>query len=199
VELSEVITLRRMTRNFTARPLDDQVVDDLLTLALRAPSAGHTQGREFVVLEGAEQTARYWQATTDEEWRTGSRRYAGLSRAPVIVLVFADPAAYVARYRERDKEQPDGKQVEWTVPFWFVDAGFAVMHLLLGATDREIGAAFLGNFRGEDALRSSLGVPDRLRWLGAVLLGEPAEPDPPSSSSARPRRTLGDSVHRGGW
>jgi nitroreductase len=179
VELSEVVTLRHMTRNFAARPLDDQVVDELLTLALRAPSAGHTQGREFVVLEGAEQTARYWRATTDEEWRSRSRRYAGLSRAPVVILVFSDPPAYVARYRERDKVRPDGKEVEWTVPFWFVDAAFSTMHLLLGAADREVGAAF--------------------RWLGAVLLGQPAEPDPRSSSSARPRRTLGDSVHRGSW
>ncbi len=199
MELSEVVTLRHMTRNFAARPLDDQVVDELLTLALRAPSAGHTQGREFVVLEGAEQTARYWRATTDEEWRSRSRRYAGLSRAPVVILVFSDPPAYVTRYRERDKVRPDGKEVEWTVPFWFVDAAFSTMHLLLGAADREVGAAFLGNFRGEDTLRASLGIPDRLRWLGAVLLGQPAEPDPRSSSSARPRRTLGDSVHRGSW
>ena len=199
MELSEVISRRRMTRAFTARPLDDGVVDGLLSLALRAPSAGNTQGREFVVLEGAEQTDRYWQATTDEAWRTGSRRYAGLSRAPVIVLVFADPPAYVARYRERDKQRQDAEEVEWIVPFWFVDAAFATMHLLLGASDRGVGAAFLGNFRGEDALRTALGIPDRLRWLGAVLLGEPADPDPPSSSSDRPRRTLDDSVHRGTW
>ena len=57
--------------------------------------------------------------------------------------------------------------------------------LLLGATDRGLGAAFLGNFRGEDALHSALGVPDRFRWLGAVLLGEASEPDPPSSSASR--------------
>ncbi len=199
MELSEVIARRHMTRSFTASPLDDGVVDELLSLALRAPSAGNTQGREFVVLEGAEQTDRFWQATTDGAWRSRSRRYAGLSRAPVIVLVFADPPAYVARYRELDKQPRDGEEIEWIVPFWFVDAAFATMHLLLGAADRGIGAAFLGNFRGEDTLRAWLGIPDRLRWLGAVLLGERAEPDPPSSSSSRPRRTLGDSVHRGAW
>ncbi|HEX3980658.1 MAG TPA: nitroreductase family protein, partial [Acidimicrobiales bacterium] len=139
MELSEVISRRRMTRTFTARPLDDGVVDGLLSLALRAPSAGNTQGREFVVLEGAEQTDPFWQATTDEAWRTGSRRYAGLSRAPVVVLVFADPTAYVDRYRERDKQRQDGEEVEWIVPFWFVDAAFATMHLLLGASERGVG------------------------------------------------------------
>jgi len=187
-----------MTRNFSGQPLDAGVVDALLAAALRAPSAGNTQGREFVVLEGADQTSRYWQAATDVAWRATSPRFGGLSRAPVVVLVFADPEAYRSRYREPDKS-PDGRDLEWVVPFWFVDAAFATMHLLLAATDQGVGAAFLGNFRGEDAVRTSFGVPERLRWLGAVLLGQGAEPDPASSSAERHPRTLEESVHRGQW
>jgi nitroreductase len=199
VELIEAVARRRMTRNFSANPVDPVVIDELLEAALRAPSAGHTQGREFVVLEGVEQTSVFWQATTDAAWRDSSRRFAGLSRAPAVILVFADPDAYVARYQEPDKTRSDGVAVEWVVPFWFVDAAFSTMTLLLAAADRGIGAAFLGNFRGEDELRSSLAVPEQFRWLGAVLLGEAAEPDPPSSSAVRSRRTLEESVHRGRW
>jgi nitroreductase len=199
MELTEAVLRRRMTRNFTAEPLAPGVVDRLLAGALRAPSAGNTQGREFVVLEGAAETARYWEATTDPAWRSRSRRFVGLSRAPVVVVAFVDPAAYVARYQEPDKARPDGEAVEWVVPYWYVDAAFAVMAMLLGAADSGLGAAFLGNFRGEEALRTALGVPDHLRWFGAVLLGEAATPDPPSASAARRRRTIEDSVHRGRW
>lgn len=199
MELTEAVLRRRMTRNFTAEPVAPGVVDRLLAGALRAPSAGNTQGREFVVLEGATETARYWEATTDPAWRSRSRRFVGLSRAPVVVAAFVDPAAYVARYQEPDKARPDGEAVEWVVPYWYVDAAFAVMAMLLGAADSGLGAAFLGNFRGEEALRSALGVPDHLRWFGAVLLGEAATPDPPSASAARRRRTIEDSVHRGRW
>lgn len=174
-------------------------MDDLMAAALRAPSAGNTQGREFIVLEGPEETSAYWGATTDEAWRISSRRFEGLARAPVVVVVLADPEAYAARYREPDKARSDGTEVEWVVPYWFVDASFATMTLLLAATDRGVGAAFLGNFRGEDRLRTVLGVPERLRWLGAVLLGEGAEPDPPSSSASRRHRTVAESVHRGRW
>jgi nitroreductase len=198
MELTEVLGTRRMTRNFSGQPLGRDIVDQLVGAALSAPSAGNTQGREFVVLEGAPQTSLYWQTTTDEGWRSRSRRFEGMSRAPVIVLPFADPEAYMARYREPDKS-PAGTDVEWVVPYWFVDAAFATMAVLLAATDQGIGAAFLGNFRGEEALRAELGVPDRLRLLGAVLLGEPSRPDPPSTSAVRPHRTLEDSIHRGGW
>jgi nitroreductase len=199
MELSEAVLRRRMTRNFTAEPLAPGVLDRLMAGAMRAPSAGNTQGREFVVLEGPAETARYWEATTDPAWRSRSRRFVGLSRAPVVVVPFVDPAAYVARYREPDKARPDGEAVEWVVPYWYVDAAFAVMTMLLGAADSGLGAAFLGNFRSEEALRSALGVPDHLRWFGAVLLGEAAVPDPPSASAARRRRTIEDSVHRGRW
>ncbi|HEX4219416.1 MAG TPA: nitroreductase family protein [Acidimicrobiales bacterium] len=199
MELTEAIGRRRMTRNFSGRPLPDGLVDGMLADALRAPSAGNTQGLELVVLEGPAQTHRYWQATTDEAWRRDSRRYEGLRRAPVVILAYADPDRYVDRYREPDKSPVDGTDVTWVVPFWFVDVAFATMTLLLRAAEEQIGAAFLGNFRGDEELSAVLGVPPRLAWMGAVLLGEAAEPDPPSSSLKRGRRPFEEAVHRGGW
>lgn len=198
MELTEAVRRRHMTRNFTGAPLDRALLDALLSDALAAPSAGNTQGRDLVVLEGPAETGSFWNATTDEAWRKRSRRFEGLSRAPVVVLAFSDPDAYAERYREPDKARRGGA-IDWVVPYWHVDAAFLVMTLLLGAADRGIGAAFLGNFRGEESLRDVLGVPLGMRWLGAVLLGEPARPDPPSISATRPRRTLTDSVHRGAW
>lgn len=197
--MTEALRRRRMCRNFSDRPLASGVIEQLLEGALRAPSAGNTQGRDFVLLEGPEETALYWNATTDPAWRARSSRFEGLARAPVVVLPYADPEAYAARYREPDKAGEDGREMEWPVPYWLVDTAFAIMALLLGATDLGLGAAFLGNFRGEEDLRTALGVPPQLCWLGAVLVGEPRLPDPPSSSAGRARRTLGMSVHRGGW
>jgi nitroreductase len=188
-----------MTRNFSDSPLPDGLVDEILADALRAPSAGNSQGTEFVVLEGTTQTDRYWQATTDEAWRRDSRRYEGLRRAPVVVLAYGDPHRYASRYSEPDKARADGADVTWVVPFWFVDVAFATMAVLLRAAEARIGAAFLGNFRGEAELRSVLAVPKRMVWMGAVLLGQPAQPDPPSSSLRRERRPFEESVHRGRW
>ncbi len=199
MELTAALSRRRMTRNFSGRPPSPGVVDALVGRALTAPSAGFTQGVDLVVLEGPDQTARYWAATSDEAWRRRSSRYPGLVRAPVVVLPFCDPDAYVARYAEADKARSGEPPVEWVVPFWFVDAAFCTMSLLLLAADAGLGAAFLGNFRGEDALRAALGVPAGHRWLGAVLLGEAASPDPPSASLRRGRRPFDETVHRGGW
>jgi nitroreductase len=190
-----------MVRSFSGAMPSPQVRESLFELARRAPTAGNSQGWDAVVLEGPEQTARFWEATTTEPWRERSPRWPGLRRAPVIVALFSDPGAYVRRYREPDKEAsglgsgPDA----WPVPYWDTDAAMAVMILLLAAVDAGLGACFLGNFRGEDELRAVLGVPPDRRYLGAVLLGEPGGDDPPSPSSSRPRRSSPEVFHRGSW
>ncbi|HEY5026407.1 MAG TPA: nitroreductase family protein [Acidimicrobiales bacterium] len=205
MDLSDAVRRRRMVRSFSGRPVPAEVLDRALDLACRAPSAGNTGGWDAVVLAGPEQTSAFWDATTTDEWRARSRRWPGLRRAPVVVAIFVDQDAYRARYDEPDKAgsglgagafEGDGA---WPVPYWFVDGGFAVLVMLLAAEDVGLGACFLGNFRGEVALRQALGVPPDRRYLGAVLMGEPGGADPPSPSLARGRRRPSDVVHRGRW
>jgi nitroreductase len=202
VEFTDAVRHRKMVRSFSGRPLPRSVVDRLLEVALRGPSAGNTGGWDAVVLQGPSETAPFWDATTTADWRATSPRWPGLERAPVAVVLFAHPGAYLARYAETDKANSglgsDDKEL-WPVPYWFVDGGFPALLLLLAAVDAGIGGCFLGNFRGEKALAEVLGVPGDRRYLGTVLLGEPGGDDPPSSSLARGRRRPEDVVHWGRW
>ncbi len=201
MELAEAVRSRRMVRSFSDEPVPGQVVDELLALSLRAPSAGNTRGTSWVVLEGADEVATYWAHTTTEDWRARSRRWPGMRRAPVIALSLASPAAYLARYAEVDKAGAGlGRdRSAWPVPYWFGDAAFSVMTLLLSAASAGLGACFLGNFRGEEALRTALGVPGEWRLFGAVLLGRPDGRDRRSPSLDRPSPGIAERVHRGRW
>jgi nitroreductase len=199
VDLDDAIRARRMVRAFTDAPVDPQVLDRLCDLARRAPSAGFTQGLDLVVLEGPEQVGAYWDVTLPEPRRAGFR-WPGLVAAPALVVVVTDPAAYVERYGEDDKAASGLGEgpAAWPVPYWWVDAGAAVEHLLLAAVDAGLGACLFGAFEHEAAVAAALGLPPGRRIVGAIALGHPA-PDEPGRSSARPRRALEDIVHRGGW
>ncbi|MHB8592922.1 MAG: nitroreductase family protein [Acidimicrobiales bacterium] len=201
MELADVIRRRRMVRSFSGVTPARRDIEQVLELALRAPTAGNTLGWDAVVLEGPEQTSCFWDATTTGEWRSSSRRWAGLKLAPVAVAVFANPNAYLQRYAEADKASSGlgSDSGAWPVPFWFFDAGLAVLLLLLAAADTGLGACFLGNFRGEDRLRQILGVPDDRRYVGAVLIGAPGDEAPRSASLRRPVRRPVDAFHRGRW
>jgi len=201
VEVTEAIRRRHMVRSFSDRPVDGAMLESLVGLARRGPSAGNSKGTAWVVLQG-EETDRYWSHVTTEDWRRGSRRWPGLSQAPVVALSLCSPEAYVDRYGEDDKRSsglgPDGGIEAWPVPYWFGDAAFATMLLLLAATDAGLATAFLGAFRGEAELLSDLGVPAGWRLFGAVLIGHPDGNDRPSGSLARDRAGS-PPVHWGGW
>ena len=207
MELGEAIRRRRMVRNFEDRPVPAEALDRILDHARRAPSAGHTQGAVFVVLEGPEQVGRFWDCTFPAEKRTGFR-WPGLFRAPVVILPCASKEAYLDRYAEPDKGWADRDETRWPVPYWDVDCGFATMAMLLTAVDEGLGALFFGIFDGPGeggcpperlpALRDAFAIPAEFRPIGAVALGWPA-PDEPSPSLRRGRRPLDEVVHRGRW
>jgi nitroreductase len=204
-EFAEVVRSRRMTRAFDDRPLDAGLLDRLVDLASRSPSAGKTQGWHLVVLEG-EQTEIFWDATLPAVNRE-SFRWQRLLRAPVIALPLADAKAYVDRYAEPDKAQTGlgAGPGAWPVPYWTIDTSMAVMTLLLAVEDVGLGALFFGVFRGERELRQQLGIPPGLELLGAIAIGHraPVSADDPSTgpgrSAGRGRRGPRQIIHRGRW
>lgn len=201
MDLADAVRARRMVRAFTPEPLPEGAVERLVDLARRAPSAGHSQGWAFVALQGAAQTARYWDAALPPERREGFR-WPGLVAAPALVVVLVRPGAWVERYAEADKAATGlgvGEEA-WSVPYWWVDGGMAVEHLLLGAVAEGLGACFFGLFRNAAAVLEALGVPTGWRAVGTVALGRPApEREPPGRSAGRGRRSVADVLHHGHW
>lgn len=202
MEFSETVRRRHMVRSFAPTPVDPAVVDRIVLQALRSPTAGNSGGTAWVVLEGPEQTSRYFDATTDEAWRSEHPQWnAGLRRAPVVLLAYASADVYVERYAEPDKAAAglgEGR-AQWPVPYWTGDAAFGVMTALLGAVDEGLGACVLGAFRGEAALGRVLGVPEDWTLFCAVVLGHPDGGDRRSPSLDRPLPALATRLHRGRW
>ena len=193
-----------MTRAFRSDPLPDGLLEDLIDLAGRAPSAGKTQGWHVVALTG-DDTSVFWDITLPAP-RRATFRWQRLPDAPVILLPLADPQAYVDRYSEPDKAATGlgSGRGAWPVPYWTIDASMAVMTLLLAAEDAGLGVLFFGVFRGEAELREALHIPDHLELLGAIALGYAADGDEAADggsgrSATRPRRPAAEIIHRGRW
>ncbi len=197
MEFQEVVRRRRMVRNFDGRPVDRATVDRILANGLRAPSAGFTQGWAFLVLDGREETERFWSATFADDGARERFRRQGLFAAPVLIVVLSHKDAYLDRYAEPDKGWTDRSESHWPVPYWDVDAGFAALLMHLTAVDAGLGSLFFGVFEVA-RFREAFGVPQGYTPVGALAVGHP-RPDEPSPSLARGRRPLDAVVHRGRW
>jgi nitroreductase len=199
MEFAEVVRRRRMVRNYDPdRPVPPEVVDRLLAHAVRAPSAGYSQGWGFLVLEDPADRDRFWAATTPEGGGQGNW-LAGMRRAPLIVVPHANRSAYLDRYAEPDKGWVDRDEARWPVPYWYIDAGFAALLMLLTAVDEGLGACFFGiPPERTQAYRRAFGIPDECAPVGALTVGYRA-PDRPSPSLKRGRRPASEIIHRGRW
>jgi nitroreductase len=201
MEFREAVRKRRMIRSFIDEPLEAAVVDRIIDVARRGPSAGYSQGVEFVVVTDAATRLAIAQPGEAIARRTGAHNFA--AQAPVHVVICAGAEIYRARYRQPDKVPVLDRMNEddlWTVPYWYVDAGAAMMLLLLAAVDEGIGAAFIGGGKVE-RLRDLLSIPEEYVPIGVALLGHPA-PDAGEfrgSAATRKRRTRADVVHPERW
>ena len=161
MEFTDVIRRRRMIRAFTTEPLPEGLLDRLLAAAARAPSAGFSQGFSFLVLEGAEQCAPFWRlifAQAEEEADERMHRLVkGMSQAPLLIVPMASKDVYLDRYGRRDERWAD--EARWSVPYWYIDTGFAALLILLAVVDEGLGAVFSGPPEFAD-FRAEFGVPE---------------------------------------
>lgn len=198
MEFADVVRRRRMVRNYTDEPVDPVVVRRMLEHAIRAPSAGFSQGWAFLLLDSADDVALFWAATTPTDadpspWRDGMRR------APVVIVPLSCKRAYLDRYAEPDKGWTDRDETHWPVPYWHVDTGMASLLMLLTAVDEGLAACFFGIPPDRTSMfRTAFGVPDDYTPVGAVTVGHGA-PDRRSPSLRRGRRAVNDVLHHGTW
>lgn len=196
MEFSQVLAHRRMTRNYTEEPVDDLVLDRIAAAALRAPSAGNSQAIAVVVVT-APGTRASIANLADEQSYVAKGFDPWISGAPAHIVIAVSERIYRKRYGEPDKLGPDGNSIEWPIPYWWVDAGAALMAVLLAAVDEGLAAGFLGVHSVPD-LGELLGFEEQYTPIGVVTVGN-AAPDRRSSSLNRPKVTTAERVRRDRW
>ena len=194
MDFYELLKKRRAVRSYTGEPVPRETLERIARAARRGPNAGYSQGLRLLVIDDAETigTLAGWQE--DE----ASQRWFGDAAAHMLVLTREQD--YHDRYNRPDKlAVTGGVEVVWPVPFWHVDAGAALMLVLLAALEEGLGAGVYGVPVEEDARwRALLQLPDDLAIVTGVTVGHPAEdPDWDRASSVfSQRRRKHDEVVR---
>jgi nitroreductase len=156
METLEAILTRRSIREYTSQAVPDERVQELLSAAMQAPSAGNQQPWHFIIV-----TER------------------SLLNALADILPFGKmvPSAQLGIVVCADLE------LEKHHGFWVQDCSNATMNLLLAAHDRGLGAVWVAIYPVEDrigSVKQILGLPDRVMPLCIVPIGYPAaKPEPP--------------------
>lgn len=196
MDFTEIVRKRRMVRNFTDEAIDDEVLERILDIGQRGPSAGFTQGQDFIVVTDPEMKQKLAELCTEKSYvEAGFDPF--ISKAPVLIVPCTNERAYHLRYQQSDKVNKEGNEIDWPVPYWFMDVGHAVMLVLLAVVNEGLVAGFAG-FKYLQEAKDTLGIPEEVTPMGVIPIGHPA-PDKRSPSLKRGRRKLDNTVHHGKW
>jgi nitroreductase len=153
MELMNVLRDRRSIRKYKTTPVPQDEIEFVLEAARLAPSWSNRQCWRYIVV-------------TDEGLRKKITKRDWAAEAPVVIVGCADPT------KAGNKA---GK------PYYMLDMGISMEHLILAAHDRGLGTCWLGGQFDEDVVRDALGVPESHRVVALTPLGYPDE-DPPAKS-----------------
>ncbi|HEV8603089.1 MAG TPA: nitroreductase family protein [Gaiellaceae bacterium] len=203
MDFRDVLRQRRAVRTYGPRPVPRDVLERITNAAVvRAPSAGFSQGLRLVVVTDPATRKEIAVAAAEEELAAqGHPRWK--ADAPVHVVVLVREADYHARYRRADKLQiTGGAEIEWPAPYWYVDAGAAVMALMFAAIDEGLATAIFG-VTDVSALKRTLVIPEDVHFVAVVTMGYPAGGDvfPEEAKSAfnQRRKPRSEVVHWERW
>lgn len=204
MEYRDVLHRRRSVRAYRDEPVPREVLERITDgTVVRAPSAGFSQGLRLVVVTDPD-TRRAIATAGAEDELAAKGRPRWKAAAPVHVVVLVDEGDYHDRYQRPDKLAiTGGRELDWPAPYWFVDAGAAMMLLMLGAVDEGLAAAVFG-CTDVAGLRAAISVPDDVHFVAVVTMGYPAGEDRDdlartSSTFTQRRKPRGDVVHWERW
>ena len=170
MEFADVVRKRRAVRRFEDGGVDREVIERIARLAQRTPSAGFSQGQRLVVVTDPARRRELARIC-------GEEAYDDLGMGPWISECAAQfvpcvsEAIYHRRYQEPDKVRDDGTEIDWPVPFWWVDIGATMQTIMLAAVDEGLGCGFIGP--DVDGLQAYLGIPHEFVPIGVMPVGRP--------------------------
>ena len=142
MEFAQVVMKRRAVRRFEDGGVEREVIERIARLAQRTPSAGFSQGQRLVVVTDPARRREVARICGEELYEADFGPWISECAAQFIPCV--SEAIYHRRYQEPDKVLEDGSEIDWPVPYWWVDIGATMQTIMLAAVDEGLGCGFVG-------------------------------------------------------
>jgi nitroreductase len=159
LEFMDLVKKRRSIRKYRLDKVPKAEIELILEAARLAPSWANRQCWRYIVV-------------TDEATRKRITMTEWAAKAPVVIVACGDPLKAGNR---------DGK------PYYMLDVGISMEHLILAAAERGLGTCWLGGQFDEKTVREALDIPESYRVVAMTPLGYPDESPP-----AKDRRPMSE-------
>ena len=150
----EAISMRRSVRNYSPRPIPDEVMVRMCQVLHMAPSACNLQPWHFVLVLDQTLRQQLAKAANEQNW---------MAAAPITVVACGLPGQ---AYQHMGGH---GNSVD-------IDVAIALDHLMLAAAADGLGTCWIGAF-SEPAIKRLIDAPPDVKVVAMTPLGYPATAD----------------------
>jgi nitroreductase len=195
MEFADVVMKRRAVRRFEEGGVPRATIERIARLAQRAPSGGFSQGQRLVVVTDPERRREVARICGEEYYLEQFGPWISECAAQFVPCV--SEQIYHRRYQEPDKLDDDGNEIDWPIPYWWVDVGATMQNIWLAAVNEGLGCGFVGTEQLDD-VRTLLGIPAEFTPIGVMPVGR-AKPDIRSPSLKRGGVPFDEFARWEGW
>ena len=168
--LQSLLRNRKIVRNYKESKLEFPQLSEVAEHAIKIPTAGFSRGIEIVHISEKENIitiAKY----SNEDCYVAKGFEKWISKSLSLFLIIINTEAYHDRYRQLDKKHATNSE-DWSIPYWFVDAGASMMNCMLLIEEIGLKSGFLGSHNMDiDNIKNHLSIPDDYLILGFVTAG----------------------------
>ena len=168
--LENLISNRKVVRNYKKIEVDREKLKNISKFSIKIPTAGFSRGIEILQVTNQQSISSIAECFNELEYiKKGKPKW--ISNSICLFFILLNENAYHQRYDSLDKVKSVSSK-DWDIPYWYVDAGAAMMNCMLLIDETGLKSGFLGSHNMEVLeIKSLLNIPKNIEILGFVTAG----------------------------
>jgi len=168
--LIKLLNQRKVVRNY----IDIECsIDPLLEIpknAIKIPTAGFSRGIEILISTESKNILEVSKIFGEIDFVSNGLN-PWISKSKALYFILVNEEAYHQRYEMKDKSNAINSK-NWDVPYWYLDAGAAMMNCMLLIEESDFSSGFMGLHNiNRDLIHDLFKIPLNYKIAGLVTAG----------------------------
>ena len=168
--LENLLNNRKVVRSYQKATVDKNNLENISKYAIKIPTAGFSRGIEILNTFDIEKI-KIVSKIFNENYFKKNNQSPWISNSLGLFFLLINEDAYHKRYSSSDKKNAVNSK-EWDIPYWYVDAGAALMNCLLLIEEQGFASGFMGLHNIErKKIHDLFKIPSDYQIVGMVTAG----------------------------
>ena len=168
--LENLLNNRKVVRNYKKTSLEDTNLKNISKFSIKIPTAGFSRGIEILNTFDVKKIKNVSKIFNEDNFiKDGKSPW--ISNSLALFFILLNEEAYHHRYSKNDKTNAVNSK-DWDVPYWYVDAGAAMMNCILLIEEKGLSSGFMGLHNiDRKKIHEEFKIPDTYQIIGMITAG----------------------------